>query len=140
MSDDHDPAVGNGTLKPITLALVDAIVLDVWPGGAVIADFGLVSTRHYEAVYYAVRHDEVSPAELDQAVGNGPKLTALMERAEHNPHRGRGLVFTTPYDEVTPERRAFLGRLANVGRLRAERLNREHEEERRCGRDIEPER
>lgn len=140
VSDDRDPAVGSQTLKPVTEALVEAIVLDLWPGGAVIADFGLVSTRHYEAVYYAVRHDDVSPAELDNAVGNGPLLTEMMERAEHNPHRGRGLVFTTPYDEVTPERRAFLERFANIGRLRARRQSREHEEERLCDQDIEPER
>lgn len=140
MSDDHDPAMASQALKPVTEALVDAIVLDLWPGGAVIVDFGLVSTRHYEAIYYAVRHDDVSPAELDNAAGNGPLLTALMERAEHNPHRGRGLVFTTPYDEVTPERRAFLERFANIGRLRATRQGREHEEERLCDRDIEPER
>lgn len=140
MSDDHDPAVGSQTLKPVTEALVEAIVLDLWPGGAVIADFGLVSTRHYEAVYYAVRHDDVSPAELDNAVGNGPLLTELLERSEHNPHRGRGLVFTTPYDEVTPERRAFLERLATIGRLRGTRQSREHEEERRCGQDNEPDR
>lgn len=140
MSSDRDRTAGSAALKPVTEGLIDAIFLDVWPRGAAIVDFGLVSTRHFEAVYYAVRHGDVTPAELDQAIGSGPKLTALMERAENNPHRGRGLVFTTPYDEVTPERRAYLARLANVGRLRAKRLNREFEEVRRCGRDVEPER
>lgn len=144
MSDDHDPAVGSQTLKPVTEALLDAIAFDEWPGAAAIADFGLVTPRHFEAVYHALKNDDVTPAQLDRAVGNGPVLTELMRGAEHNPHKGSGLVFTTPWDGLTPEDLAHLStirsRLTNISRHRAERLGREYEEERRSGRDIEPER
>lgn len=148
MSDKPGLAPEDKALKPVTQNLVYAIVLDTWPGGAAIADFGLVSTKHYEAVYFAFRHGDVSKAELDQALGNGPLLTELMNRAEHNPHKGTGLVFVTPWDGRAttfrthlPELEARqLARLQNMIRHRTKRLNRELEEERRSGRDHEQER
>ena len=84
-------------LRPVTKILYHAILSDVWPDGtAAIVDFGLESQEHYEALYYPVRAEEITLADLDAALGNGPKLTVLVRSAKSNPHKG--IVFHTPYD------------------------------------------
>lgn len=143
MNDERGLAA-DANLRPVTQTLIYAMVLDVWPGGAVIVDFGLVSAEHYEAVFYAFRHGDVTKADLDAALGNGPKLTELMRNAPHNPHRDKNLVFSTPWDGLDPKGRDRLSRseikLRGTAKARAKRLGREIEEERLAGRDVQPER
>jgi len=84
-------------IRPLSRRVYDAIMSDVWPDGpAAIVDFGLESQEHYEALYYPVRAGEVTLEALDQALGSGPKLTALVRASRSNPHKE--IVFRTPYD------------------------------------------
>ena len=69
-------------LRDTTPNLVEAILLDVWPRRAAIVDFGLKSQEHYEALYYPLREGEITPEQLDAALGKGEKLTALVARHE----------------------------------------------------------
>jgi len=90
------------SIRPLTKRLYEAILADIWPdGAAAIVDFGLESQEHYEALYYPLRAGEVSPEQLDDALGSGPKLTALARSAKSNPHHK--IVFRTPYDELLEE-------------------------------------
>ncbi len=89
-------------IRPLTKRLYEAILTDVWPDGpAVIVDFGLESQEHYEALYYPLRAGEITIEQLDEALGSGPKLTALVRSAKSNPHKG--IVFSTPYDDLLEE-------------------------------------
>jgi len=87
------------SIRPLTKRLYEAILADIWPdGAAAIVDFGLESQEHYEALYYPLRAREITVEQLDDALGGGPKLTALAGAAKSNPHKG--IVFRTPYDEL----------------------------------------
>lgn len=81
-------------VRPATQNLFDSLCLDVWPRNAAIVDFGLDSTEHYGALQHAVKHDGVTAQQLDDALGDGPKLTALIE--EDNPYYG--VAFQTAWD------------------------------------------
>lgn len=72
------------------------LLLDVWPGPAAVADFGLTSDAHYGALQYAIRENDVGPRELDDALGNGARLTALI--TNDNPYHG--VKFSTPWDSI----------------------------------------
>lgn len=94
--------------KPLTEQLFQAIMMDEWPGFAACVDFGLdgwgdVQSRQYryEALYYPIRAKEITIDQLDEAIGDGPKLTALVNRCKKNPHKG--IVFQTAYDELGEE-------------------------------------
>lgn len=91
-----DPTPPQVLLRPLTKQLVEAIALDAWPGNAAVVDFGLDSQEHYEALYYPVRNGEITPAQLEAALGKGPKLTELANNAPSNPHKG--IVFSTSWD------------------------------------------
>ncbi len=83
-------------VRQTTRSLVQAIMDDVWPTPAAEVDFGLKSQEHYEALYYPLRNGEISPAQLDAALGRGPALTDLANAAPSNPHKGLG--FVTDWD------------------------------------------
>lgn len=84
-------------IRPVTEALFDAIMLDVWPDSpAAIEDFGLETQAHFEALYYPILAGEITIERLDEALGSGPKLTTLVQSAPSNPHKK--IVFQTPYD------------------------------------------
>ena len=83
-------------VRPVTQGLVDAIMLDVLPRPSAVVDFGIDTQEHYEALYYPVRAGDITPECLDAALGDGPALTALVGKAESNPHKG--IVFVTVYD------------------------------------------
>jgi hypothetical protein len=92
-----------GGLRPVrdtTRNLIEAIRLDTWPRAGAIVDFGINSQQHYEALYYGVREGEITPQALDAALGNGAKLTALVQSAASNPHRE--IVFRTDWDGLYP--------------------------------------
>ena len=76
------------------------LVFDAWPSNAAIVDFGIRSQEHYEALYYPVRQGEISPEQVDAAMGNGKQLTALVKAAPHNPHKE--IEFRTDWDDLRP--------------------------------------
>lgn len=99
-------------IRPLTKQLVEAMWMDVWPGFAAQVDFGLDGwgatgdrqqerQRRYEALYYPIREGEITEEQLDAALGSGPKLTELVNKCRHNPHKG--IVFQTPYDAMKEE-------------------------------------
>lgn len=75
--------------------LVHAMVLDIWPGSGAIVDFGIDSQAHYEALHKAVRKAGVTGNDLHAVVGDGPRITALLDAKDCNP---LGLKFLTSYD------------------------------------------
>lgn len=97
-------------VRPVTQSLFGLIMLDLMPGSpAVMADFGLdgwgatedrklAAHRRYEALYYPIRAGEITVEQLDQALGNGPKLTLLVRHAPSNPHKE--IVFKTAWDDL----------------------------------------
>jgi hypothetical protein len=88
-------------VRPVTRNLVEAIMLDMWPRTAAIVDFGLDDQEHYEALHAPIRAGEITDEQLDDALGNGPKLTKLVNACETNRHKG--IVFKTSYDEIDEE-------------------------------------
>ncbi len=78
-------------IRPVTQNAYDCLLLDIWPRPAAIVDFGLNSDDHYAALKYAVKQG-ATIQELDAALGDGPKLTALVERY------GSKIQFKTAYD------------------------------------------
>lgn len=79
--------------------LVQSIMLDSWPRMAALVDFGLDTgntQERYEAYYYPIRAGEITKDQLEVALGDGPKLTALLRSCEKNPHKK--IKITTVYD------------------------------------------
>jgi hypothetical protein len=91
-------------VRPVKRGLIEAIALDLPPTPAGANDFGIASQQHYEAIYYPLRNDEITFRQLDDAYGNGPKLTELANAAPSNPHKG--IVFETPWDHILAEPKA----------------------------------
>ena len=88
-------------LRDTTRNLVEAIWADEWPRNGALVDFGIRTQAHYEALYYGVREGQITPGQLDAALGQGQALTALARAARSNPHRG--LVFRTDWDDLRDE-------------------------------------
>lgn len=86
------------TARPATQHLVHSVLLDEWPRPFAVVDFGLDSQKHYEALYYPIRNQEISPSVLDAAMGNGAKLTELVGNAPSNPHKD--VKFHTSWDTL----------------------------------------
>lgn len=82
--------------EPATRDLVISVLLDEWPNQAAVADFGIDSQMHYEALYYPIRNQEISPKQLNEALGSGQKITALVRDAPSNPHKA--IEFQTAWD------------------------------------------
>lgn len=83
-------------VRPLTQHLVDSLFFDMWPRPAAIVDFGLDTQAHYEALHRTVRKGEITAEQLDTALGDGEKLTELVNNAPSNPYKG--IVFRTSYD------------------------------------------
>jgi hypothetical protein len=82
--------------RPATQNLVQSVLLDEWPRPSAVVDFGLDSQKHYEALYYPIRNQEISPAVLDAAMGHGERLTGLAAGSPSNPHKD--VQFYTSWD------------------------------------------
>jgi len=83
-------------IRPLTRRLYECLRLDEWPSRATCLDFGIETEKHLGALQWAVRVEGVSIEALDEACGNGEKLTALVSRK--NPYRG--VSFRTPWDSL----------------------------------------
>jgi hypothetical protein len=67
-----------------------------WPSKAGVAAFGIDSTEHLKALQYAVREQGVTPEQLDEALGDGTPLTALIQ----SPNQFHGVKFETTLDRA----------------------------------------
>jgi len=85
-------------ITSVTEDLFTSLVLDVWPRPAAIVDFGVDSQKHYEALAYPIRSEEITKEQLQEILGDGPAITKMVQSADSNPHKD--IVFTTLYDEM----------------------------------------
>lgn len=85
-------------VRPVTRSLIDSILMDEWPSHAAVIDFGLDSQKHYEALYYPIRNAEIMPRALDEVLGHGERLTALVRSTPSNPHKD--VEFHTSWDGI----------------------------------------
>ena len=113
------------SLRPVTQNLMSNLALDKPLTPAQINDFGVETAMHYRALRAVIFYDEADGeepdwvevrrglqkrlAELDQAWGNGPALTALVRK--YAPQYV-GITFVTPYDLM----RELQGELGQQGR------------------------
>jgi hypothetical protein len=88
-------------IRPATRDLINAVLLDVWPSHTAVVDFGLDSQKHLEALYYPLRHGDITPEQVDASLGNGPQLTALARSSPSNPHKD--IEFRTSWDDLGPQ-------------------------------------
>lgn len=82
-------------VRPLTQQLFDCLILDTWPGIACVTDFGIGNdSKKYRAFQWVIKNGLVTMEELDQALGDGPKLTEIVSRGG-SPHACK---IETPYD------------------------------------------
>jgi hypothetical protein len=115
--EQSQPQAEGRAIRPATKNLVEAVLFDVWPRNAAIVDFGIRSQEHYEALYYPLRDGDITPEQVDAALGNGRKLTELVNAAPHNPHKG--IEFHTSWDDLLPQ----AGNHEDGGKQTAQRLH-----------------
>lgn len=100
----NNEATTNGraemTVRQTAEEVYQCLMLDVWPGPTAVTDFGLKTDAHYGALQYAIRENGVGPRELDDALGSGYRLTALIKK--DNPYHG--VRFSTPWDSIMVRR------------------------------------
>jgi hypothetical protein len=90
-------------IRDTTRNLVETIWADEWPRDGAVVDFGIKSQAHDEALYYGLRDGQITPEQLDAAMGNGRALTELVNAAPHNAHKD--IAFRTDWDGLRPEPR-----------------------------------
>jgi hypothetical protein len=74
-------------LHPHTRDLIAAILDDGVPSRETMLAFGIETEWHFEALFYPFWEGDFSAEQLDEARGDGEKLTELVVAAPHNPHR-----------------------------------------------------
>ena len=91
-------------IKPVVSRFVENLMFDLFPQTpAEMTDFGFDVTpresrqKLYWCYQYAIKRGKVSPEELNVAVGDGPKLTALLQRVDPN------MVVKTMWDQLGSE-------------------------------------
>ena len=100
--DAVDSIYGDAKLRPVTRKLLNNLSLDLPLSPAQITDFGVETDQHYRALRGVLFSEERSvdlseiAEQFEEALGNGPKLTALVEK--YAPEY-KGVVFKTDYDE-----------------------------------------
>lgn len=92
-------------IKPVAQKTFDAIMLDSQPEGmAPYVDYGLDGwdgtdpEKVYQCYHYGIRNGHITLEAFNEALGDGPKLTALVNGMPGNPHPG--IVIKTAYDEM----------------------------------------
>lgn len=101
--DLEDALFGDTVLRPVTKSLIIRLLMDLPLTPAVSVDFGVETEEHHRALKAAL--DQMADGrpmpeiaiQLDQACGDGPALTDLVE--EYAPEYS-GVTFHTPYDGV----------------------------------------
>src|ERR1700740_1022418 len=75
------------SVRPSTRNLVTSMLTDSWPNHDAVINFGIESRKHYEALCFPIREAEIMPKALDDALGDGHKLTELVQASASNPHK-----------------------------------------------------
>lgn len=83
-------------VRPLPLRLYFCLILDIAPTPAARQDFGIASEQHYGALQFAVKHEGVTPQQLDAACGRGAAIRALV--GAENPYYG--IEFETAWDRL----------------------------------------
>jgi hypothetical protein len=73
-------------VSPLTKNLYTACVVGRMPDAEVMAAFRIITTNHLEALRSAIREDQVTPRELDHALGHTDRIQALIK--PRNPYHG----------------------------------------------------
>lgn len=84
--------------RELTKDLYDLLMLDMPLRMAMVVDFGIETNGHHACLQRAVRQGATID-ELDDALGNGDKLNALVKKYEIKTE----CVFKTPYDKLRNE-------------------------------------
>ena len=79
-------------IRPLATDCYDALMMDMPLRPAMVVDFGIDDNNHHSALQRAVRAG-ATVQELDNALGDGPALTALVKK-----HTDIDMVFKTSYD------------------------------------------
>lgn len=91
-------------VRPLTQQLIECVAADILPGMACCVDFGLDGwadtnpQKCWEALRDPILRGEVTAEQLDEALGSGPKLTALVRSCPSNPHKD--IEFRLAWDDV----------------------------------------
>jgi len=84
-------------MRTVTQNLVESLLLDVYPRPAAICDFGIDTELHFHALRYGFLGEFFTDEELDEALGDGKKITALIARQSGSFGK---VVFRTAYDDM----------------------------------------
>ena len=94
-------------IKPITKRLIEAISMDWIPDYATCCDFGIESddpNPQFGALQWAFRNECVTAEELDDALGNGHKLTEIVSRTNNtgqvNPYKCKVRTFWDDFKDI----------------------------------------
>lgn len=74
-------------LHETTRNVIAAILEDGCPSHEAMLAFGIDTEWHFEALAYPFWEGDFSAEQLDEARGDGDKLTELVFKAPNNPHR-----------------------------------------------------
>jgi len=75
------------TPRPLATHLWKCLALDIWPRPAAIVDWGIGSSDHLGALQAAIKGG-ASATDLDDAIGDGKKIMAMVTRyAPNSPYR-----------------------------------------------------
>jgi hypothetical protein len=84
--------------RKLTSDLYDLLMMDLPLRTAMVVDFGIETNGHHTCLQRMVRQG-ATVDELDDAIGNGDKLNALVKKYDIKTE----CVFKTPYDELRNE-------------------------------------
>lgn len=73
--------LASAKVRDSTRYLLEAIYLGTKPRDAAVVDFGIDSAQHLYALAVPVLKGEITPQQLDQALGDGAMLTRLAREA-----------------------------------------------------------
>jgi len=98
----------NNQISESTRALIDGLALDILPRFSTQVDFGIQPnedpTEVFGALQWAWRNRTATEEEIDEALGNGPRLTELVNRPRED-HRNNPYAcnIKTAWDDVPTE-------------------------------------
>lgn len=80
--------------------LIEAVMLDEYPSLATMVDFGIDigGQQVYETYYHPIRNGEITEQDLINCIGDGPKLTELVNGCPSN--RIKGIEIKTMWDKL----------------------------------------
>jgi hypothetical protein len=126
MSDRHERFAHKlaNQVRDETRQLILSVLLDFhWPVPIACEAFGIKTVKQYEALRKPLREAEIMPTELDAALGDGAKITALVRKFARSRYQDVAYDVTWDVSMRRPER-SFPG-LSDEPRERAQEKARE---------------